>query len=116
MYFRLKVLLDISVVALLMISGYDEGINKTKGMKMKINEIIARTPQAVQLQPSVVKRQARVNKVVAQIEASEKQLPPTEDEKVLAMWALRDMKTQTDKQYAQNLRQQLAKADACCKK
>ena len=78
---------------------------------MKINEIIASTPKNNQLQPSVVKRQARVNKVVAQIAASEKQLPPTEDEKVLAMWALRDMKAKTDQQYAQQLRQQLAKAE-----
>ena len=78
---------------------------------MKINEIIASTPQAVQLQPSVVKRQARVNKVVKQIAASEKQLPPTEDEKIQAMWALRDMKKQTDQNYAQGLRQQLTKAE-----
>ena len=83
---------------------------------MKINEIITSAPQAVQVQPSVVKRQARVNKVVAQIAASEKQLPPTEDEKVRAMWALRDMKKVNDKRYAQNLRQQLAKAEACCKR
>ena len=78
---------------------------------MKINEIIASTPKVVQLQPSLVKRQARVNKVVAQIAASEKQQPPTEDEKVLAMWALRDMKAKTDQQYAQQLRQQLAAAE-----
>ena len=83
---------------------------------MKINEIITRASTNNKLQPTVVKRQARVNKVVAQIAASEKQLPPTEDEKVLAMWALRDMKAKTDQQYAQQLRQQLAKADAYCKK
>ncbi len=83
---------------------------------MKICEIIVSATKNNRLQPSVVKRQTRVNKVVAQIAASEKQLPPTEDEKIRAMWALRDMKKVNDKRYAQNLRQQLAKAEACCKK
>ncbi len=83
---------------------------------MKINEIVASTPQNSRLQPSVVKRQVRVNKVVAKIAASENQLPATEDEKVRAMWALRNMKKVNDKRYAQNLRQQLAKAEAFCKR
>ncbi len=52
-----------------------------------------------------------MNKVVAQIAASEKQLPPTEEEKIRAMWALRDMKKRNDKAYAQRLRQQLVSAE-----
>ena len=78
---------------------------------MKINEIICKAPQRNQLQPSVVTRQARVNKVVAQIAASDQQQPPTEDEKVRAMWAYRDMKKRNDKAYAKRLRQQLASAE-----
>ena len=40
---------------------------------MNINEIITSAPKKNQLQPGVVKRQARVNKVVAQIAASDQQ-------------------------------------------
>ena len=71
----------------------------------------SRTPKAVQLQPSVVKQQANIGKVVGQIAASDRQRAPTEDEKVLAMWAFRDMQKQTDMTYAQRLRQQLAAAE-----
>ena len=70
-----------------------------------------RTPKANQLQPSVVKQQANIGKVVGQIAASDRQQPPTEDEKILAMWAFRDMQKQTDMTYAQRLRQQLAAAE-----
>lgn len=79
---------------------------------MKINEIIGKAPQRSQLQPSVVKRQARRNKIVAQIAANDQQQPPTEEEKVRAMWAYRDLKMRNDKTYAQRLRQQLANAEA----
>jgi len=81
-------------------------------MNMKICEIISNAPKRTQLQPSILKQQARVNKVVAQIAASDQQQPPTEDEKVLAMWAIRDMKKRTDQNYAEQLKQQLAKAEA----
>jgi len=53
----------------------------------------------------------RVRQVVAQIAASDQQKPVTEKEKVLAMWRYRELKKQTDKNYAARLRQQLAKAE-----
>ena len=79
---------------------------------MKINEIVANAPQSNRVQPSVVKQQARVGKVVAQIAASDQKQQPTEMDKVMAMRRYADLKKQTDKIYAQRLRQQLASADA----
>lgn len=52
---------------------------------MKICEIIANAPKNNRLQPSVVKQQARVGKVVAQIAASDQKQPPTEMDKVMAI-------------------------------
>jgi hypothetical protein len=79
---------------------------------MKINEIISTTKQVLNVQPSVVKQQNRVGKVVAQIAASDAQQPATELDKVLAMRAYSNMKKCNDKYYADRLRQQLAKAKA----
>jgi hypothetical protein len=78
---------------------------------MKISEIISKQPQNNQLQPSVVKQQLRVGKVVAQIAASDQQQQPTEMDKVLAMRRYSDLKKRNDKLYAQRLRQQLASAN-----
>jgi hypothetical protein len=78
---------------------------------MKINEIIANTPQNNRMLPSLVKQQARVGKVVAQIAASDQQQQPTEMDKVLAMRRYSDLKKRNDKLYAQRLRQQLANAE-----
>lgn len=76
---------------------------------MKVREIIEAAPQRpVAVPPSIVKQQGRVGQVVAQIAASDQQQPATEKEKVLAMWRYRDLKKQTDKNYAARLRQQLA--------
>lgn len=77
---------------------------------MKINEIITNAPQNNRMLPSVVKQQARVGKVVAQIAASDQQQQPTEMDKVLAMRRYSDLKKRNDKLYAQRLRQQLANA------
>jgi hypothetical protein len=79
---------------------------------MKINEIITTTKQVLNVQPSLVKQQNRVGKVVAQIAASDAQQEPTEIDKVLAMWTYRNIKHRNDKNYAARLRQQLMKAKA----
>ena len=79
---------------------------------MKINEIISSTPQRNSLQPSVVKQQVRVGKVVAQIAASDQQQAPTELDKVLAIRSYANMKKCADRTYAERLRQQLANAKA----
>jgi hypothetical protein len=79
---------------------------------MKIREIVEAAPQRpVAVPPSIVKQQGRVGQVVAKIAASDQQQPATEKEKVLAMWRYRDLKKQTDKNYAARLRQQLANAE-----
>ena len=80
---------------------------------VKVREIIEAAPQRpVAVPPSIVKQQGRVGQVMAKIAASDQQQPATEKEKVLAMWRYRDLKKQTDKNYAARLRQQLANADA----
>jgi hypothetical protein len=79
---------------------------------MKIREIVANTKQSLGVQPSVVKQQTRVGKVVGQIAASDEQKPPTELEKVLAMRTYDRLKKRNDKTYAQRLRHQLANAEA----
>lgn len=80
---------------------------------MKVCEIItANTAQRpVAVQPSVVKQQTQVGKVMANITASDQQKPPTELEKVLAMRNVSKLKKRTDAAYAQRLRQQLANAE-----
>lgn len=79
---------------------------------MKVCEIIANTAQRpVAVQPSVVKQQAQVGKVMANIAASDQQKPPTELEKVLAMRNVNKLRKRTDKAYAERLRQQLANAE-----
>lgn len=90
--------------------NYPFNLNKynTGVEDMKINEIIANAPQNNRMQPSVVKQQARVGKVVAQIAASDKQQQPTEMDKVLAMRHYNNLKKRNDKLYALRLRRQLA--------
>ena len=82
---------------------------------MKINEIVANAPQNNRLQPSVVKQQARVGKVVGQIAASDQQQAPTELDKVLAIRSYANMKKRADRTYAERLRQQLATAEAAAR-
>ena len=82
---------------------------------MKINEIVANAPQNNRLQPSVVKQQARVGKVVGQIAASDQQQAPTEMDKVLAMRSYANIKKRADRTYAERLRQQLATAEAAAR-
>lgn len=77
---------------------------------MKIKEIISNTKQVLNVQPSLVKQQNKVGKVVTQIAASDAQQPATEMDIVLAMRAYSNMKKRNDKLYAERLRQQLAKA------
>lgn len=83
---------------------------------MKISEIITNTMQVLNAQPSVVKQQNRVGKVVAQIAASDAAQEPTELDKVLAMQTYSQLKKRNDKRYAERLRQQLAKAKAVVRK
>jgi hypothetical protein len=80
---------------------------------MKVKEIIeARQQQPVAVTPTIVKQQGRVGQVVAKIAASNQQQPATEMEKVLAMRKYADLKKRTDRRYAEQLRLQLANADA----
>jgi hypothetical protein len=78
---------------------------------MKIKEVIVcEARQASVPQPSVVKQQQRVGKVMQQIAASDQQQEPSEMDKVLAMRRYAEMKKQTDKAYAVRLRRQLEAA------
>ena len=78
---------------------------------MKVKEIIeARRQQTATVQPSLVKQQARVGKVMGQIAASDAQQAPTEMDKVMAMRQMATMKKQTDKNYAARLQRQQALA------
>jgi hypothetical protein len=77
---------------------------------MKIKEIITNTKQVLNVQPSLVKQQNRVGKVVAQIAASDNQQQPSEMDKVLAIRQYGRMKKRADRNYEQQLQQQLALA------
>ena len=79
---------------------------------MKVREIIEAAPQRpVAAPPSLVKQQGRVGQVMAKIAASDQKKPATEMEKVLAMRRYSDLKKQTNRNYAAQLRQQLANAE-----
>ena len=83
---------------------------------MKINEIVTNTSQKiVGVQPTVLKKQARVGSVVTQIAASDAKQAPTEIDKVQAMWAYSEWKKRIDKAYAKQLKQQLAAAEPYAK-
>lgn len=77
--------------------------------------MITNTKQVLNVQPSLVKQQNRVGKVVTQIAASDAAQEPTEMDIVLAMRAYSDMKKRNDKLYAQRLQQQLAQAKAAAR-
>lgn len=81
---------------------------------MKVFEVIGsvQQPQAPAMQPTVQTRQARINKLVQQRVSSQAQLPPTVDEKMLAMMQTANLKKRTDQTYAQRLRQQAAAAQS----
>ena len=78
---------------------------------MKVFEVIQQR-RPVQVQPSVVTQQRKVAGVVGRLAASDQQQPPTEMDKVMAMRQYAAVKRQTDKTYAERLRQWLAKAEA----
>ena len=71
---------------------------------MKIREVISNGP--VQMQPSAVQSQTRINNMVKQMAASDQRMPPTETEQVLARMQFKAMKKQSDQRYAQLLQQQ----------
>jgi hypothetical protein len=77
---------------------------------MKVNEVIQQRRPA-RVQPSVVTQQAKVAGVVGQIAVSDQQQPPTEMDKVMAMRQYAAVKKQTDRAYAERLRQLLATAE-----
>lgn len=77
---------------------------------MRIHEILARTRKVLDVQPAPAQRQSRINQVVSQIAASDQQKQPTEMDKVLAMRQYANMKKQANRNYVQNLQQQLAAA------
>ena len=79
----------------------------------ELSNLPAAKQQSRQLsvQPAMMKQQARVGKVVAQIAASDQQRAPTELDKVLAMRSYSNMKKRADRTYAERLRQQLTAAD-----
>ena len=80
---------------------------------MKVKEIIEARPQTpVAVPPNIVKQQGRVGQVVAKIAASDQQKPATEMERVLAMRRYSELKKQTDRNYAAQLRKQLTVATA----
>lgn len=74
---------------------------------MKIREVIVREAQVQQLQPSIVKQQQRVGKVVKQIAASDQQQEPTEMDKVLATRRYVQMQKAADNEYAKKLEVEL---------
>lgn len=80
---------------------------------MKVCEVIVQQPN---VQPSAIKQQSRVSKVVTKIADSEAQQQPTEMDKVMAMRQYAAMKTQTDNNYATGLSNQLATAKRFVKK
>jgi hypothetical protein len=78
---------------------------------MKVSEVISPTKSVLNVQPSAVNQQQRVAKVVQQIAASDQQQQPSEMEKVLALRQMSAKQKQADKNYASQLRQQLAIVD-----
>ncbi len=88
-------------------------LNTTKGVgQMKVCEVIGnRQRRTAAVQPSVAVQQAKVNGVVGQLAASEQQQPPTEMDMVMGMRRYSDLKKLTDRNYAEHLRQLLAKAE-----
>jgi hypothetical protein len=64
------------------------------------------------IQPGIVKQQNRINNLVKQIAVSSNHpQPATDDETALAFEKYCQLKKQTDKNYAERLRQQLAQAE-----
>jgi len=78
---------------------------------MKVFEVIGNQQQQPAMQPTAVTQQARINKLVQQRVASQAQLPPTVDEKMVAMVQSADLKTRTDQAYAKSLRRQATAAE-----
>lgn len=86
---------------------------------VKIYEVMgsaAPQQQTTTVQPTVLRQQARVGKVMQQIAASDaQQQEPTEMDKVLAMRQMAAKRKQADKLYAQRLAQQLGNAQTQAK-
>ena len=86
---------------------------KGEHMMVKVKEIVeAVQKQPAQIQPSLVKKQGRIGKVVAQIAASDAQLPPNSTELAMAHMQYSQMKRRNDALYAQRLKQQAGNAQA----
>lgn len=80
---------------------------------MKVNEVIGNTKQVQLVKPQAVAQQERVAQVVKQRVAGDaQQQQPTEMDKVLGIMQHAELKKQADMNYAQQLRQQLAGAEA----
>ena len=76
---------------------------------MLIREIVTKVQQ---LKPRALRRQARVNQVVAQKIAAVDQQRPTVQDVVLGQFAYGNLEQQTNKAYIKRLQQQLAAAKA----
>ncbi len=80
-------------------------------MMVKIYEVMGATQQAATVMPAAYQQQARVNKVMKDIAASDaKQQEPTEMDKVLAMRQMATRRKQADKEYALRMQQQATNA------
>lgn len=79
---------------------------------MRILEVLGKTPT---IKPTVVSQHERVTQLVQKILASDQKQAPTEMDKVMAMRRAGQLKKQRDKQYADQLRQQLAVAQSAIK-
>jgi len=79
---------------------------------MKIKEVIADAVQMPPVKPTVVAKQDRVDKLVAQRASSESQQQPTELDKVAAMMQHAALKKRTDANYATQLNKQAAIANS----
>jgi hypothetical protein len=82
---------------------------------MKVFEVIGNPQQQAQpvaVQPTAVKQQARVGRVMQQIAVSDAQpQPPTEMDMVMAMRKMHAKRKQADQAYAKRLRTQSANAE-----
>lgn len=78
---------------------------------MRAYEFVVET-QNFAVQPDIVKRTARVGKLVKKMADSEKQQPATELDKVQAVMNYSKLKKQANKNYVQRLKQELVNATA----
>lgn len=77
---------------------------------MRAYEFMFNEAQQLNVQPAAIQQNAKVVKMIGKMANSEKQLPPTEDEKVLAVMNYGKLKKQANKNYVGQLKRQLAHA------